>query len=123
MASLGTHLLLDLKRCSPKLLDDLEFVKRVLADAAVAAGATIVGESFHKVEPAGVTGVIAIAESHISVHTWPEHGQAAVDILSCGPSLRPHRAADLIIESLECEEPTITELQRGTVAEITAGPR
>ena len=120
MAYLGTQLLLDLKRCNPKLLDDLEIVRRTLMDAALAAGATIVGDSFHRVETGGVTGVVAIAESHVSVHTWPLRAEAAVDILTCGTSLKPRLAADLIIDGLECGEAAVTEVRRGAVAETVA---
>ena len=117
MRALATHLLLDLKRCNAERLDDLDFVRRSLIDAVAEAEATMVGESFHKFAPVGVTGVIALAESHISVHTWSEHAFATVDILTCGPNVKPRRAADLIIRRLECEEPSITELERGTVSE------
>ena len=120
LSVLATQLLLDLKRCNSALLDDLDFVRRSLTEAAVEAGATVVGESFHKFDPVGVTGVIAIAESHISVHTWPEYGFATVDILTCGPNVMPRRAAELIIRSFECEEPSVTELDRGTVPELSA---
>ena len=120
MAYLGTQLLLDLKRCNPELLDNLELVRSTLIDAALAAGATIVGDSFHRVETGGVTGVVAIAESHVSVHTWPLRAEAAVDILTCGPSLKPRLAADLIIDGLECAEAAVTEVRRGEVAETVA---
>ena len=120
MAYLGTQLLLDLKRCNPRLLDNVELVRRTLIDAAQASGATIVGDSFHRVDTGGVTGVVAIAESHVSVHTWPAKAQAAVDILTCGMSLKPRLAADLIIEGLECAEAAITEVSRGTVGETAA---
>ncbi len=70
MNALGTHLILDLKECDPELLDDLEFVKETMMEAARSVGATIVGESFHKFDPIGVTGVVAIAESHLCIHTW-----------------------------------------------------
>ena len=120
LAYLGTQLLIDLDRCNPRLLGDLEFVRRTLMDAAVAAGATIVGDSFHRVEAGGVTGVVAIAESHLTVHTWPAQAQAAVDILTCGPSLKPRLAADLIIEGLECRDAAVTEVRRGEVDEPVA---
>ena len=124
MAYLGTQLLLDLKHCNPKLLDDLELVRCTLIDAALAAGATIVGDRFHRAEDGGVTGVVAIAESHVSVHTWPLRAEAAVDILTCGPSLKPRLAADLIIDGLECAEAAVTEVRRGMVGEtVAASPR
>ena len=81
-STLGTHLLLELNHCSPEALDNLELVKQALLVAADEAGATIVAEIFHKFSPTGVTGIVSIAESHLSIHTWPEHAYAAVDILS-----------------------------------------
>ena len=125
MDALGAHLLLELKRCDAVLLDDLDCVRQVLIQAAIESGATIVGDAFHKFEPIGVTGIVAIAESHIGIHTWPEYSYAAADIFTCGESLRPHRAADLIIQGLRCAEPSITEIKRGIVASqaVTTGHR
>lgn len=117
MNALGTHLLLDLKECNPELLDDFSYIKDAMIGAAGEAGATIVGENFHKFDPLGVTGIIAIAESHLCIHTWPEHGYAAVDIFTCGSNFKPHKAADLIIDSLQCVRPAVTEVQRGIIAE------
>lgn len=118
--ALGTHLLLDLKDCKSALLDDIEFIRQAMIGAANEAGATIVGETFHKFSPLGVTGIIAIAESHLCVHTWPEYGYAAVDIFTCGEVFKPHKAADLLIESLRCEAPVITEVKRGVIADLSA---
>lgn len=118
MNALGTHLLLDLKGCNPELLDDINYIRQALISAADEAGATIVGENFHKFEPVGVTGIVAIAESHLCIHTWPEYAYAAVDIFTCGASFKPRRAADLIIQRLQCKEPFITEVQRGLMPEL-----
>ena len=120
--SLGTHLLLDMKDCNPELLDDIDFIKQAILSAAKEAGATIVGETFHKFSPVGVTGVVAIAESHLSIHTWPEYAYAAVDIFTCGEDFKPHKAADLLIERLECKQPSFNEVQRGLIAEMSASP-
>ncbi|MCH8184792.1 MAG: adenosylmethionine decarboxylase [Chloroflexi bacterium] len=120
MNALGTHLLLDLKECNSGLLDDFSFIKKAMLDAAGEAGATIVGENFHKFDPLGVTGIIAIAESHLCIHTWPEHAYAAVDIFTCGSNFKPHKAAERIIESLQCAQPQVTEVQRGIISELTA---
>ena len=122
MNALGTHLLLDLKECNPDLLDDLDYIKQAMMGAANEAGATILGESFHKFAPVGVTGIISIAESHLSIHTWPEHGYAAVDIFTCGSYFKPGEAADSMIRSLQCTSPNITEIQRGLVSERTTSP-
>ena len=122
MNALGTHLLLDLKDCNPQLLDDISYIKQAMIGAADEAGATIVGETFHKFDPIGVTGIIAIAESHLCIHTWPEYGYAAVDIFTCGQGFKPQKAADLLIESLQSMQPSITEIQRGLISELTASP-
>ena len=114
--ALGTHLLLDLNECDSGLLDELDLIEAAMVDAAREAGANILGRSFHKFTPRGVTGIVAIAESHLAIHTWPEHGYAAVDIFTCGESFAPDRAAQLIIGSLRCRNPVTTTIRRGPVA-------
>ena len=114
--------MLDLKECNPDLLNDLSYIKQAMISAAREAGATIVGEKFHKFDPLGVTGIIAIAESHLCIHTWPEHAYAAVDIFTCGRRFKPDRAAELVIDSLQCGQPRITEIQRGVISELTPTP-
>ncbi len=113
MNALGIHLILELQDCRPELLDDLDYVKQTLLDAAETTGATIIGETFHKFAPQGVTGVVAIAESHVCIHTWPEYGYAAADIFTCGEGFSPHAAASLIAEKFECKSPHSHELTRG----------
>ena len=113
MNVLGTHLLLDLKGCDQEKLNDLSYIKESLTQAAKAVGATIVGDSFHKFSPHGVTGILAIAESHLCIHTWPEYGYAAVDIFTCGDSFDPRKAAELLIQQFRSLDPSITEFQRG----------
>ena len=122
MNALGTHLLLDLRGCNPDLLNDLQYIKQAMMSAATEAGATVLGENFHKFDPLGVTGIIALAESHLAIHTWPEHGYAAVDIFTCGSSFGYRRAAQLIIERLECAQHRTTEFKRGPMSEISASP-
>ena len=121
MEVLGSHLLLELKDCNPELLNDLSFVRRAMIKAARDVGATIVGESFHHFSPQGVTGILAIAESHISIHTWPEYGYAAADIFSCGTSFRPVEAANKLAEALECRNPEIKEIKRGLAVKEAVG--
>ena len=114
--ALGTHLLLELNECDSGLLDELDVIEAAMVDAAREAGANILGRSFHKFTPRGVTGIVAIAESHLAIHTWPEHRYAAVDIFTCGESFAPDRAAQLIIGSLKCRNPVTTTIRRGPVA-------
>ena len=113
MDVLGTHVLLELRGCDPQLLDDLDYIRQEMLRAATSVGAHIVGESFHQFTPQGVTGILSIAESHISIHTWPEHGYAAADIFTCGDHTMPERAAAVIIEALRCQDPELTQIRRG----------
>ena len=122
MNALGRHLLIELRQCDSELLDDIRYIEEAMVGAADEAGATIVGKSFHKFDPRGVTGIVAIAESHLCIHTWPEHGYAAVDIFTCGSEFKPREAAASIISSLQCANPEITEIQRGLVPEPASSP-
>lgn len=117
MNALGLHLVLELMECRRDLLDDLSFVQEALVGAAQAMGATVVGQTFHKFAPQGVTGVVAIAESHLCIHTWPEHGYAAVDVFSCGDNVDPHIAAQELAARFESGDSSVTELQRGVLRE------
>ena len=121
MDALGTHLLLELGKCDKAILDDIDYIQDAMINAAAEAGANIIGKSFHKFDPRGVTGIVVISESHLCIHTWPEHGYAAADIFTCGKGLNPEKATDLIIERLRCFSPTIKRLTRGPVPEATTG--
>ena len=120
MNALGFQLMLDLKECNRELLNDLPFIRDCMHEAVKEIGAHIIGETFHQFSPHGVTGVVAIAESHLSIHTWPEHGYAAVDIFTCGTVFEPHRAAQKLIQQLQCLEPSIVETKRGIVSQPVA---
>ena len=113
LKSLGVQLLLDLEECDPILLDDITVITNVLRTAAFKGGADIVGESFHKFSPLGVTGVISIAESHIFIHTWPEYSYAAVDIFSCGNSFNAEVASETLTLGIKSKKQTITRINRG----------
>jgi S-adenosylmethionine decarboxylase len=111
--ALGRHLLLELRICNEEVLDDLGSLKECLNEAAVTCGATVVGESFYHFSPQGVSGVVNIAESHIAIHTWPEHGYAAVDVFTCGTDVDPEKAAKFIAERLGAQTHSLIELRRG----------
>ena len=114
MAALGKHLILELKDCDRKRLSDFNFLRATLLSACRAAGATILQDSFHTFPPYdGVSGVVIIAESHLSLHTWPEHGYAAIDIFTCGNSVHPERAVELLLRELQAGDSSILELERG----------
>ena len=118
MNALGRHLLLELKICNKEVLDDLDFLKNCLNEAAIHSGATVVGESFYHFSPCGVSGVVNIAESHIAIHTWPEYGYAAVDIFTCGTTVEPEKAAETLIEKLGAKNHSLMEIQRGLLVTV-----
>jgi S-adenosylmethionine decarboxylase len=105
--------LLELIGCNAKLLNDIKRVEEILVNSAKLAKATIVGTHFHQFSPFGISGVVVIAESHLAIHTWPEHGYAAVDIFTCGETLRPEVAAEFLVEKFQCRQPALVELKRG----------
>ncbi len=113
MYALGRHLLIELKGCNTNLLDNLEFLRECLHSAAGRSGATVVGDSFYHFSPHGVSGVVNIAESHLSIHTWPECGYAAVDVFTCGDKVEPEEAARMIMQSVEATDCSLVELRRG----------
>ena len=83
--------------------------------AATASGATILGESFHQFSPQGVSGVLIIAESHLTIHTWPEHGYAGADIFTCGTRVQPEKAAEVIIARMKPKTHSIIQMYRGMI--------
>lgn len=113
MDALGRHLLLELRECNKAVLDDLKYLENALVSAAMEAGATVIDKSFHQFAPQGVSGVVLIAESHLSLHTWPEHAYAAVDIFTCGTTVKIEVAADAMIRQLGSKDPSVLEVKRG----------
>ena len=110
--ALGRHLFVDLYECDERRLNDLEFIKKIMTEAAKVSRATIVDRSFHRFKPHGVSGVVVIAESHISIHTWPEFRCALVDILTCGKDMKPEKAVELLKGRLCAKSISIDEKAR-----------
>jgi S-adenosylmethionine decarboxylase len=108
----------ELRECNPEILKDLQRVKNALVSAAKEAKATIVDISFHEFNPFGISGMVVIAESHLSIHTWPEYSYAAVDIFTCGDIIKPEVAASFLIEQFESKNPSIVELKRGILSHM-----
>lgn len=116
MYALGTHLLVELRGCNSEILKSLEKVRNAMVSAAKEARATIVDVSFHEFNPFGISGVVVIAESHLTIHTWPEYDYAAVDIFTCGDVIKPEEAASYLIKQFECKNPSIVEMKRGILS-------
>ena len=107
----GTHLLVDLWNASN--LTDPALIDRALCEAARAAGATILHSHFHHFSPnGGVSGVVVLAESHISIHTWPERNFAAIDIFMCG-SCDPHQSVPVLQQTFQAGRVVLDERRRG----------
>lgn len=106
----GSHLVLDLWEATN--LDDVAFVEATLITCAQKIKATVLNFYFHQFENGGVTGYLALAESHISIHTWPEHNYAAVDIFTCS-DVKPHAAILILKEAFNPSRIVTQELQRG----------
>ena len=121
MDALARHVLLELNECNRERLSDAAFLRESLLAAARAAGATIVSDTFHVFPPYdGVSGVVIVLESHLSIHTWPEHGYAAVDIFTCGTTVQPQKAVDLLVRELEPRDHSIVDMKRGIINPVAA---
>jgi len=94
------HILFTLKGCPFGLLDDEAHIRNVLANAATLSESTLLDISSHKFTPIGVTAIALLAESHISIHTWPENGQAVCDVFTCGEHTNPRSGATYMYEAM-----------------------
>ena len=112
------HLLLELYRCDFEKLNDESFVRCSLTRAAKLANATVLNLISNKFEPQGVTAIALLAESHISIHTWPESCYSAVDIFTCGQNMLPELASKYLIEALKAEEHFLRVIERNPPAAV-----
>jgi S-adenosylmethionine decarboxylase len=107
----GTHLIIDLMQA--ERLDDLPFVEDTLRECVTAAGATLLHIHLHHFTPnGGVSGVAVLAESHISIHSWPECGYAALDVFMCGDA-QPHKAVEVLRKAFKPDRIQVEEHRRG----------
>ena len=112
-AMFGSQVVLDLYDCETTHLDDLEWVKTTLVNAALAAGATIVETVFHKFAPWGISGVVVIAESHLAIHIWPENRYAAVDVFTCGENVQMDVASAFLKREFRAKRAVQRRFMRG----------
>ncbi|MEL6498967.1 MAG: adenosylmethionine decarboxylase [Planctomycetota bacterium] len=112
MAHVGVHCLVELYGCPLELLDDHRFIQRTLKAAAEHAGATWLGDASHRFDPQGVTALGLLAESHITVHTWPELGYAAADCFTCGDQAIAEDACRYLAKELQAKRTTIVRIPR-----------
>lgn len=115
---LGHQTMLELYGCETQLLNDIKFIEKTMIEAAQEAQATMVQQYFHQFSPHGVSGTIVIVESHINIHTWPEHDFAAIDIFSCSEDMDVAKACDFLEKALQAKKKIISSHDRGSTATI-----
>ena len=109
METMGRHVISELWGCD---FDNMDLIERIFVDAALKSGAEVREVAFHKFAPQGVSGVVIISESHLTIHSFPEHGYASIDVYTCG-NLDPNIAADYIAKALNAETCEKVEIPRG----------
>jgi len=113
MRGLGRHLVIDLYQVSPSVLKDSEFLLKLLERAASESGATIIKSFAHRFSLQGVSCVVVIGESHVTIHTWPEKNYAALDFFSCSSLIDLDKAIRIILTGLNTQTCQITSIERG----------
>ncbi|MBU9721159.1 MULTISPECIES: adenosylmethionine decarboxylase [Bacillaceae] len=112
METMGRHVIAELWDCDTEKLNNINYIERLFVDAALKAGAEVREVAFHKFAPQGVSGVVIISESHLTIHSFPEHGYASIDVYTCG-NLDPNVASQYISEKLNAKSTEVVELPRG----------
>jgi S-adenosylmethionine decarboxylase proenzyme len=113
MQALGRQILVEFYDCNRETLNSEDDIRSILLEGVRLSGATIVSDTFHTFSPHGVSGVIVIAESHVAIHTWPEHGYAAVDIFTCGDAIDPWVIQKYLEVNFEAGNVSSMEMKRG----------
>lgn len=120
LEQLGRHILVEYYNCDEEILKSHKIIEDMMISAAEKANATVVQSVFHLFNPWGVSGAVVIQESHLTIHTWPEFGYAAVDLFTCGDSVNPWVAFDYLNQELKAERSESMEVTRGMVDKIKA---
>ena len=115
MKSLGNHLIVEMYDCDTKIINNHDMVEDILVEAAKVAGAHVVSQVFHKFNPHGVSGVVVISESHLSIHTWPEFGYCAIDVFTCGETIDNMKAVNYMKQMFKSKSVSVMEMKRGVL--------
>lgn len=113
MEALGKHVLAEFYNCDKELINDEKYTEELFLNAAREAGATVIRSVFHKFSPHGVSGVVVISESHLTIHSWPEYGYCAVDVFTCGDLINNNIVMQKLKEGLRATSVSAAELNRG----------
>jgi len=112
MDTKGKHVIVDYWGCDPDVLTNKDTIQRLMMEAALETGATIVETVFHRFTPTGVSGVVVVAESHLSIHTWPDQGYASTDFYTCG-ECDPVKAHEFLRRAFRASTFNLVEMSRG----------
>ena len=118
LSTLGRHVLIEFYGCPAEIIEQNKLIEQFMNEAADYSGATIVESCFHHFNPYGVSGAVIIAESHLTIHTWPEYGFASVDVYTCGDSVSPWKAAEYLEQKLQAKKTESFEVPRGMADKI-----
>ncbi len=113
MDTIGYHYVVEASGCDPKILSDANKIREIFLKAAEVGDMEVKASYFFKFSPTGVSGMVIVAESHISIHTWPEKGYAAIDVYTCGKKADPEKAVDYILDTIKAEYAHVSEVKRG----------
>ncbi|MRG87666.1 adenosylmethionine decarboxylase [Salinibacillus xinjiangensis] len=113
MDTMGRHVIAELWHCNTDKLNDISLIEQIFVNAALKAGAEVREVAFHKFAPHGVSGVVIISESHLTIHSFPEHSYASIDVYTCGERIDPNIAAEFIADALEAKNIEKVEIPRG----------
>ncbi len=114
--ALGQHHLAEFYGCCVDSINNKEFVRNAMVEAATLAKATIVTDVFHEFNPHGISGVVVIAESHFAVHSWPEHPCVSVDLFTCSDRMEPQLAIDYLAKIFKARDVSVQKVDRGQVS-------
>ncbi|MCL6003650.1 MAG: adenosylmethionine decarboxylase [Thermoplasmatales archaeon] len=111
--SIGIHLVGDLKGVEPEKISNTESMQDIMESAVKYGRLTKIRSYYHQFSPSGVSGIILLAESHLSFHTWPEYGLVALDIFTCGPTENAESALEYILGKLTPSSIEYKRIERG----------
>lgn len=112
METIGFHYVVEAAGCDEEILQSADRIREIFLKAAKIGNMEVKASYFFKFSPTGVSGMVIVAESHISIHTWPELGYAALDVYTCGDS-DPEKAVDYILERIGARHAHVSEVRRG----------
>jgi len=113
MDTIGYHYIVEASNCDPRTIEDATRLREILVAAAKTAQMDVKVTHFFKFTPRGVSGIVIVSASHISIHTWPEERYAAIDVYTCGDDSQPEKAIEYILGEIGAEHAHITEIKRG----------